>query len=92
MEEWTNMKEQTQFIKDLDKTIDFNGNPMPLGYYNLVVSIRDFKMYAKHGMKPHRGWKPTVAKEYFGIKKRESPKNTLILLEGWRDMLTTKQE
>lgn len=86
------MKEQTQFIKDLDKTIDFNGNPMPLGYYNLVVSIRDFKMYAKHGMKPHRGWQSTAVKQYFGIKKNENAKNVVILLEGWRDMLIIKEE
>jgi len=86
------MKEQAQFIKDLDKTIDFNGNPMPLGYYNLVVSIRDFKMYARHGMKPHRGWQPTAAKQYFGIKKNENAKNVVILLEGWRDMLIIKEE
>lgn len=91
MEEWTNMREQTQFVKDLDKTIDFNGNPMPIGYYNLLISIRDFKLY-KSGMKPYRGWKPTAAREYFGIRKRASTETTIQMLEGWRDLMTTKQE
>ncbi len=82
-------KPKPQFIKDLDEYFNFNGNPMSRGFYNLVISIRDFKLYEK-GLKPFGGWKPTAAREYFGIKPRESTKNTIILLEGWRDILTTE--
>ena len=82
-------KEQPQFIKELDKTINFNGKQMPLGYYNLVISIRDFKLYAK-GLKPYRGWKPTLAREYFGIRKRASNETTIQMLEGWRDLINEK--
>lgn len=52
---------------DTTKVITVNGKPMPLAYYNLIVSIRDVKLYA-HGMKPHRFWKITDVKKYFGIK------------------------
>jgi len=81
--------EQSAFKRDLDETFSFNGKPMSRGWYNLVVSIRDFKLYEK-GLRPHRHWKPTHARKYFGIKPRESTQNTIILLEGWRDILTAK--
>lgn len=54
-------------LKDRSRTIFVNGNPMPHAYYNLIVSIRDVKLYAV-GMKPHRFWKITDVKKYFGIK------------------------
>jgi hypothetical protein len=79
----------TPFIRDLEKFTNFNGNPMPIGYYNLVVSIRDFKLYDK-GMKPHRHWKPTFAREYFGLKPRLSTKETITILEDWRDSLNAE--
>ena len=81
------MKVKSQFIKDFDKSINFNGKPMPLGWYNLLVSIRDFKLYAK-GLRPHKGWKPTLVREYFGIRKRASTEITITMLEGWRDLMT----
>lgn len=61
----------SQFFVDMtdeSKLINFNGSPMPKGYWNLILSIRDLSMYAKHGMKPHRHWKITDVKKYFGIK------------------------
>ena len=74
---------EIQFLKDLDKSINVNGRDMPLAYYNLIISIRDFKLYDK-GIKPYRGWKPTWAREYFGIKPRATNKKTIELLEDWR--------
>ena len=41
---------------------------MPAGLWNLVCTKRDLTMYVKHGMKPHRHWKVTDVKKYFGIK------------------------
>lgn len=61
----------SQFFIDMTdetKLINFNGSPMPKGYWNLILTIRDLSMYAKHGMKPHRHWKITDVKKYFGIK------------------------
>lgn len=59
----------TPFFKELlnGRSINVNGNPMPMAYYNLVLSIRDLKLW-KAGMKPHRFWKVTDVKNYFGLK------------------------
>jgi len=59
------MKEP-KFIQDLEKTIQVNSNPMPVGYYNLLISIRDLEWYSK-GLRPHRNWRITDVKKYFGI-------------------------
>ncbi|WP_438964743.1 hypothetical protein [Winogradskyella sp.] len=49
------------------KQMNVNGNMMPRGYYNLIISIRDVKLYDK-GLKPHRYWKISDVKKYFGVK------------------------
>lgn len=69
----------TQFEKDLLNAckvdspkgayLDINGNKMPTAIYNLIVSRRDVALYSK-GIIPHRGWKITPVKEYFGLKGR----------------------
>ena len=56
-----------QEMQDEKRTIMVNGSPMPSAYYNLIVSIRDCKLYAV-GIKPHRFWKITDVKKYFGVK------------------------
>lgn len=59
------MEEGCQFLIDLnsdDKDKGYN-----LGWYNLIISIRDLRLYIK-GIKPYRRWKITPLKEYFGIK------------------------
>ncbi len=57
----------TKFQADLGKSISVNGGAMPVGYWNLITSIRDVKLYSK-GIKPHRMWKITDVKWYFGVK------------------------
>jgi hypothetical protein len=57
----------TKFQDDLGVNIHVNGGQMPVGYYNLIVSIRDCKLYSK-GIKPHRMWKISDVKWYFGVK------------------------
>ena len=58
-----------QHLHDEDRpTVSSNGGDMPLCLYNLVITRRDVQMYAKHSMKPHRGWKISQVKEYYGIK------------------------
>lgn len=54
---------QSQFYADLIK--ETNGTNR--GYYNLILSIRDLKLY-EIGMKPNRHWKISDVKTYFGIK------------------------
>lgn len=74
----------SQFFIDMtDETrqINFNGSPMPCGYYNLILSIRDCGLYSK-GIKPHRHWKISDVKKYFGIKgSAESMYNQLQMIK-----------
>jgi len=65
----------TQFEKDLtafhkrepQSFINVNGNDMPKAIWNLILSKRDIGLWSI-GMKPHRGWKVSDVKWYFGIK------------------------
>lgn len=36
------------------------------GWWNLICSVRDLKLWSK-GIKAHRGWKVSNAKQYFNI-------------------------
>ncbi len=57
----------TQFKKDLEKEMSINGSASSKGMYNLIVSKRDLGLW-KSGMKPHRHWKVSDVKRYFGLK------------------------
>ena len=57
--------EDCQFMADL-VTIDNGNRNYNLGLWNLALSLRDLKLYCK-GIKPHRGWKITPVKKYFGM-------------------------
>ena len=57
--------EDCQFYKDLVSMDNGNRN-YNLGMWNLSLSIRDLKLYSK-GIKPHRRWKITPVKKYFGM-------------------------
>jgi hypothetical protein len=64
------LSSNTQFFKDMtdeSRTVNVNGNVMPMGYWNLILSIRDCSLYAK-GIKPNRHWKISNVKTYFGLK------------------------
>ena len=52
-----------QFLKDLKNT----DNEVNRAKYNLIVSVRDLKLYSK-GIKPHRSWSINSVKRYFGLK------------------------
>ena len=57
----------TKFESDLGISLNVNGSPMPAAMWNLLLSIRDCKLYSK-GIKPHRNWKISDVKWYFGVK------------------------
>lgn len=66
-----NSRTHTRFFADLtdtDKEMNVNGSPMSLGVWNLICSNRDLNLWCRIGMKPHKGWKVSVVKRYFGIK------------------------
>lgn len=58
----------TQFEKDLEQDLSVNGKPSSKGIWNLIVSKRDLGLWSKIGMRPHRNWKVTDVKKYFGLK------------------------
>ena len=78
----------TKFQEDLGKGIDVNGKPMPVGYWNLIISIRDCKLYSK-GIKPHRMWKISDVKWYFGVKG--NAKQISEVLEQYKAALLEEQ-
>ena len=57
--------EDCQFFKDLT-TFENSQRNYNLGIWNLICSIRDLKLFCK-GIKPHRHWKITPVKKYFGM-------------------------
>jgi hypothetical protein len=76
-------QEAEAFLKNVDQSAPFweqagddkaktmatgGGKTMKHCIYNLIVTRRDVKLWAKFGMKPHYGWKITDVKNYFGIK------------------------
>lgn len=82
---------ESQFFDDMtdeSKVINFNGSTMPLGYYNLIVTIRDVSMYSKVGMKPHRYWSIGDVKKYFGIKG--SAESMLEQLKAYKEIIAAQ--
>ena len=51
-----------------EEILSYNGKPMGLAVWNLLVSKRDLEMWTKFKMKPNRHWKVSTTKKYFGIK------------------------
>jgi hypothetical protein len=57
----------TQFEADFGNALNINNTESSRAYWNLVVSIRDCKLYSK-GIKINRFFKITDVKTYFGVK------------------------
>lgn len=81
--------EGTQFSKDLENEFSMNGSPMSRAYYNLVVSIRDLKIF-QLGMKPHRNWRLKDVKWYFGVKGNKG--KILTQLETYKTLWVADSE
>ena len=60
----------TPFVQELlsGSTMSVNGNDMSHAVWNLICSHRDLKLWCNLGMKPHRHWKVSQVKAYFGLK------------------------
>lgn len=73
--------------------VEYLNNPskMNKAEYNLICSKRDISLWTKIGMKPHRGWKVSDAKQYFEIKG--SKENLLSdFMEVWNEYYDFKKE
>lgn len=64
------------FMEELKsgRTININGSPTPTAVWNLIISKRDLSLWTRKfsdgrpmKMKPHRHWRVTDVKKYFGI-------------------------
>ena len=78
----------TQFEKDLGNALAINSAQSSRGWWNLICSIRDCKLYSK-GIKAHRNWRISDVKWYFGVKGgAEAIAQTL---EQYRDVLASKE-
>lgn len=55
------------YERDCKHLIRINDKIGTKGWYNLVVSIRDVKLW-KAGIRPNRFWKLKQVKEYFQVK------------------------
>lgn len=65
----------TPFLQQLNegRTIKVNNGSMNVAIYNLIISKRDLGLW-KAGMKPHRHWRVTDVKKYFGLKGHDKAK------------------
>jgi hypothetical protein len=76
----------TQFEVDFGNKLDINGAKSSKAYWNLILSIRDCKLYSK-GIKINRFWKINDVKKYFGVKG--SAQVITEKLEQYKKVLTT---
>jgi len=72
----------TPFIKSFKsgKTISVNGADVNFALYNAIISKRDLGLW-KVGMKPHRHWKVTDVKKFFGFTGNDKEKLYLTICD-----------
>jgi hypothetical protein len=75
----------TPFHNELGIDLNVNGHNMGRGMYNLIVSIRDVKLFTI-GMKPHRNWTLKDVKFYFGLVGGKG--KCLEQLEAYKEFFT----
>jgi len=57
---------ETQFEIDLAKSMSVNNGQMSIGVWNLIITIRDVKLFCK-GIIVNRHFKLKNVKAYFGV-------------------------
>tara|TARA_R100000935_G_scaffold56333_1_gene87706 strand:+ start:903 stop:1169 length:267 start_codon:yes stop_codon:yes gene_type:complete len=78
----------TRFGKDFSKPMNINGSKQTLGWYNLVVSIAELRMFNSSGMKPNRHYTLKAVKAYFGVQEMKYSKHELLeCLENFKEQL-----
>mgnify|MGYP000630664446 FL=1 len=72
----------TPFIESFKsgKTISVNGADVNFALYNAIISKRDLGLW-KVGMKPHRHWKVTDVKKFFGFTGNDKEKLYLTICD-----------
>jgi len=80
--------EGTKFATDMGTFMKVNDGQMAHGTWNLIISIRDCNLYSK-GIKPHRNWRISDVKWYFGISG--SAEKMAKTLEGYLEILKAEK-
>ena len=74
------IQDNTQFFKDMKKSMRVNKGIISKAQYNLILTRRDLRLHLK-GIKPHKGFTLRNVKKYFGIKgDAKKLLDTIILL------------
>ena len=77
----------TQFGKDFEKPMNINGRQANKGWYNLILSIGELKMFIK-GLKPHRHYTLKGVNAYFGVENFFYDKHELLeCLQSFKQQL-----
>jgi hypothetical protein len=58
---------ESRFFQDMETPLNINGQESNRATWNLIMSIRDVKLFTK-GMIITRGWRLKDVKDYFNIK------------------------
>ena len=58
---------ESRFFQDMETPLSINGQESNRATWNLIMSIRDVKLFTK-GMIITRGWRLKDVKDYFNIK------------------------
>jgi hypothetical protein len=69
-----NVNQDCDFIREMqnpNNSMMVGENRINRAYYNLLVTIRDLNLYSK-GLLPHRHWKITPVKKYFGWQHKDN--------------------
>ena len=54
-------------IQNENLTINYNGDDIPIAYWNLVKAKMDISLWCKFGIVPHRHGKISDVKKYFEL-------------------------
>ena len=62
------LQDEMAALENGEQILVVNGSSMGRAVWNLICSKRDLSLWCKLNMKPHRNWRVTDVKKYFGIK------------------------
>tara|TARA_R100000458_G_C8105566_1_gene130486 strand:- start:96 stop:422 length:327 start_codon:yes stop_codon:yes gene_type:complete len=60
-------RRDTRFWEDMNQPMSINMAQTNRAHFMLICTERDLKLWCNIGMKPHRSWKVSDVKKYFGL-------------------------
>lgn len=81
----TDLLEATSVEPATHSIVNINGTDYPRAMWNLILSRRDLGLW-RAGIRPHRNWRVTHVKKYFGVKgNTDKVHNYVVVLCGMFD-------